>query len=167
MSMNTYPLCIPVAFFIDYEVAAYIILKQDVINGTVPDTIDRMLRDGTFVAAAKSGANQTLKNESYYDVSLASDILAALNIDHCYCSQFNGDVDYLNPDLTYQRSLELCNSAITLIEPNRQSSPIEAAYTSVEEIMFEFKAALQSIDTIPTNFDWYSKLVETDGVYSC
>lgn len=55
MGMATYPMK-DVGFYVDHEVAAYIMLAADQATGEVPNEISALLEDGAFAVRAKEGA---------------------------------------------------------------------------------------------------------------
>lgn len=57
------------------------------------------------------------------------------------------------------------NGYIVYVKPFNEPEFCKAAYTSIDEIIAEFKKVLAPVGAFPPDFDWASKLVKITGIY--
>ena len=142
MGMATYPMK-DVGFYVDHEVAAYIMLAAGQATEEVPNEISALLEDGTFATRAKEG---TLPCD-YSNPSEAYEWTDNLTT---WANEFDGEVSTLFPE--------------------RTNAPIEfkAAYESPDALLGEFEALFAEQGIIfPKDFDWWAHIVSINGTYFC
>lgn len=168
MSMKEYPLSAPIAFLIDEEVAAYILLKVTQEDGTTPDAISELLKTpGAFQAAAKNLSSLLNKND-YFDIRDAEEAIEE-DVNVVYASAFDGTAD-ASLDLkdwphSWDRSFS--DDYIVFMEPMKSPSYFSTAYENIEAIIQEFRERLEPYGNFPEDFDWSSKLCSISGTYYC
>lgn len=159
MSMCSSPL-VDTGFYINAEVAAYILLPVDRESGSVPSEIKKLLEDGSFAAMAKAG---TLPCE-YSDISMAQECIEDLT---SYCSGgFDGEIDTLFPERTATPIEENLgdDDYLLYIPAAREADLFKAAYSGPEELLEEFKNVLTAASIIlPDDFDWWAHIATIKG----
>lgn len=166
MSMHDYPLTAPVAFLIDHEVAAYIMLNQDQTNDCVPDGVKKILDADDFAAAIKR-YDRALRDEQYFNIEDAHEVLESYDVDHIYASGFDGSTTALDRSLQEiaDKGEDFSDDFIAYLEPMYQASLFNAPYKGIEDLLLEFKNKLAPVGAFPSDFDWASKLVKVEGTY--
>lgn len=158
----SYPL-IDTGFYVDGEVAAYILLATDQTTGIVPGEITELLDDGSFVTAAKAGALPC----DYTSVPDAHECIEDIS---CYASEFDGEVLTLFPERTASPIEEALggDDYLVYVPAAKEAELFKAAYQSPEELLEEFKAvfARQGI-AFPDDFDWWRHIVSISGTNFC
>lgn len=160
----TYPVAVPLAFIIDDEVTAYIMLKQDQEHQRVPEDIQKIIDAGDFQAAAKR-MDPVLDIASYFERDEAAEVLEEKYVDFGIASEFEGDVTYLDKDFQRVHNESYTNGYIVYVKPFNEPEFCKAAYTSIDEIIAEFKKVLAPVGAFPSDFDWASKLVKITGIH--
>ena len=155
MSMCSSPL-VDTGFYINAEVAAYILLSVDRESGSVPSEIKKLLEDGSFAAMAKAG---TLPCE-YSDISMAQECIEDLTT---YRSGgFDGEIDTLFPERATTPIEENLgdDDYLLYIPAAREADLFKAAYSSPEELKDEFMHILAEASIfLPEDFDWWAHIV--------
>lgn len=163
MSMRDYPVTVPVAFLVDAEVSAYLMVKRDKENDYVPDDVQKILDAGNFVEDVKN-KNKVLEAALYFNVEDAEEILSEFEVEHVFYSNFDGEVNNLDRQLNETGVSKNCSEDyIVFIEPRYLPSLFHAPYKSIDEVLSEFKEALRPLGDFPPDFDWASKLVSISG----
>lgn len=165
MSMNTYGLYAPAAFLVDPEASAYIILSSRRKDADVPENIEALLESGQFRDLARSGKLP----DDFSDPGAAKDEMDSLNIENCYCSEFDGtatscfsekaqaplDVNYEDDYLVY-------------ITCSQEPDLFHAAYRNPKELLKEFKSLFKDQGVkFPSDFDWWAHICKISGTYFC
>lgn len=166
MSMDamSYPRVAPLAFIIDDEISAYIILKSDQENNSVPAEIQNLIDTGKFEVAVKR-RDEVLEKADYFGRNWAAENLGGMAPTLSVTTEFFGNVYYLDKGLCPVYAECYSNGYIVFIEPYLgPASFFKATYRNIDELVDEFKHTLEPFGAFPTNFDWASKLVSISGV---
>lgn len=165
MPMKNYPLVAPLAFLIDAEVTAYLVLKQDQGGNDVPDEVQELLDAGKFGEAAKN-KDEVLADNCYFEVVGAREVLSSFDVEHICHSSFDGAVCHLDRKLNETGVTEsYSDDYIVFIEPKHPASLFHAPYENIDEVLSEFKESLCPLGDFPPDFDWAGKLVSISGIY--
>lgn len=167
MSMREYSLR-DAGFLIDAEVAAYACLSMDKTTKSVPEAIQVCLDDGTFAEKARAGALP----EDYSDVDMVIDFFNAMPEDagtFVYASSFCGEAVPVLPELAVNpQELEFDDGLLPYIAASKESTLFQAAYSSPEELLEEFKKTMRHMDVeLPEDFDWWGHIVAINGTDFC
>lgn len=164
MCMATYPMN-DVGFYVDHEVAAYILLAADQAAGEVPCEIATLLEDGTFAARAKKGnlpCDYSIPSVAYECYDCADPVVT-------WANEFDGEVSTLFPERAKSPIEEtLSDEPLVYVPAAKEAELFKAAYQSPEELLEEFKAvfAEQGI-AFPDDFDWWRHIVSISGTNFC
>lgn len=166
MSMRDYPLTAPVAFIIDHEVAVYITLNRDRTNDCVPEGVQKILDANDFAAAIKR-YDRALRDEQYFNVEDAHEVLDSYDVEHVYTSSFDGSTTALDRNLQElpDGGEDYDDDFIAFLEPMYQASLFHSPYKGIDDLLLEFKTQLAPLGAFPPDFDWASKLVKVSGTY--
>lgn len=188
--MGLDPLCFPLCFVIDAQVAPYLCLAYDQREEQVPPEIQNLLDTGKFHEAAASASlsnpfRKVLEKAQYTDIAWAYEVSEGLEVyqNLVSCDEFVGDIDYLNEDGTVARSKEIGKepicyfayfygnaemdaSFICLYESAKSGSLFKPAYSSMQEFIDEVKSVFGPLNVFPDNFDWMAHIACVDG-YCC
>ena len=136
MGMATYPMN-DVGFYVDHEVAAYILLAADQAAGEVPCEIATLLEDGTFAARAKKGnlpCDYSIPSVAYECYDCADPVVT-------WANEFDGEVSTLFPERAKSPIEEtLSDEPLVYVPAAKEAELFKAAYQSPEELLEEFKA---------------------------
>lgn len=159
MSMYEYPVVEEGCFLIDRAVAPWIWRNLAQKDGNVPEGLQGV-DDETF----KSMIENNELPEGYCGLSDLFDVLNEKNIPGLiWCSDFSGEGSSLRGDAL---EFELDGSEILYIQPEREATLFQAAYSSFEELVEEFKHKLAGLG-IPDDFDWEGHVVKINGTNFC
>lgn len=160
MGMATYPMK-DVGFYVDHEVAAYILLATDQAKNIVPEEIAELLDAGTFATQAKKG---TLPCDYQCTFEAWNCFEGA-----CYASSFDGEVSTLLSERAVSPIEETFDDdVLAYIPAAKEAELFKAAYTSPEELLKEFKTAFAEQEIVfPDDFDWWAHIVSINGTYFC
>lgn len=162
---ETRALSVPLAFIIDEEVIAHIMLRADQNDHNVPEEVQALLDAGTFADAAKD-TNSSLDDALYFEKDDAADILDAEHVDYNCVADFEGHVDYLADDLAASRQRVFYNDGYLLyLKAYNDVGPLKAAYPDVDAVVREFKGRLNRLMPDIADFNWADKLVSIKGTY--
>lgn len=160
MSMQEYPVVEEGSFLIDGSVAPWIWRNLDRQDGTVPEELQG-IDDETFTSMIK---NNELPEEYYRGDGDLFDILNKKNIPGLiWCSDFSGEISSLRGDAL---EFTLDGEEILYIQSERASTLFQAAYSSFEELLEEFKHKLTGLG-ISDDFDWEGHVVKINGTNFC
>ena len=167
MSMREYSLR-DAGFLIDAEVAAYACLSMDKTTKSVPEAIQVCLDDGTFAEKARAGALP----EDYSDVDIVIDFFNALPEDVGTCvdaPRFCGTAVPVLPELAETpQEMEFDDDLLLYIGASKESTLFQAAYSSPEELLEEFKKVMTHCEVeLPEDFDWWGHIMTFGGTYYC
>lgn len=159
MSMRDYPLMEKAALYIDGVMAAYINLAMAKKADDVPPEIEEIIKEGKFYALAK-------------EYKLPHDFSDSFDLDNigCYCSQFEGEITPLFPELGNFEDVSLSDDYIRYIPACKQPELFKAAYESPEELLEELKASLKDslggiMPDFPEEFNWWEHIGTIEGTY--
>lgn len=165
MGMATYPMN-DVGFYVDHEVAAYILLAADQAAGEVPCEIATLLEDGTFAARAKKGnlpCDYSIPSVAYECYDCADPVVT-------WANEFDGEVSTLFPERAKSPIEEtLSDEPLVYVPAAKEAELFKAAYQSPEELLEEFKAVFAKQEEIafPDDFDWWRHIVSISGTNFC
>ena len=165
MGMATYPMN-DVGFYVDHEVAAYILLAADQAAGEVPCEIATLLEDGTFAARAKKGnlpCDYSIPSVAYECYDCADPVVT-------WANEFDGEVSTLFPERAKSPIEEtLSDEPLVYVPAAKEAELFKAAYQSPEELLEEFKAVFAKQEGIayPDDFDWWRHIVSISGTNFC
>ena len=165
MGMATYPMN-DVGFYVDHEVAAYILLAADQAAGEVPCEIATLLEDGTFAAQAKKGnlpCDYSIPSVAYECYDCADPVVT-------WANEFDGEVSTLFPERAKSPIEEtLSDEPLVYVPAAKEAELFKAAYQSPEELLEEFKAVFAKQEGIafPDDFDWWRHIVSISGTNFC
>ena len=165
MGMATYPMN-DVGFYVDHEVAAYILLAADQAAGEVPCEIATLLEDGTFAARAKKGnlpCDYSIPSVAYECYDCADPVVT-------WANDFDGEVSTLFPERAKSPIEEtLSDEPLVYVPAAKEAELFKAAYQSPEELLEEFKAVFAKQEGIafPDDFDWWRHIVSISGTNFC
>ena len=165
MGMATYPMN-DVGFYVDHEVAAYILLAADQAAGEVPCEIATLLEDGTFAARAKKGnlpCDYSIPSVAYECYDCADPVVT-------WANEFDGEVSTLFPERAKSLIEEtLSDEPLVYVPAAKEAELFKAAYQSPEELLEEFKAVFAKQEGIafPDDFDWWRHIVSISGTNFC
>ena len=165
MGMATYPMN-DVGFYVDHEVAAYILLAADQAAGEVPCEIATLLEDGTFAARAKKGnlpCDYSIPSVAYECYDCADPVVT-------WANEFDGEVSTLFPERAKSPIEEtLSDEPLVYVPAAKEAELFKAAYQSPEELLEEFKAVFAKQEGIafPDDFDWWRRIVSISGTNFC
>lgn len=164
MGMATYPMN-DVGFYVDHEVAAYILLAADQATGEVPCEIATLLEDGTFAARAKKGnlpCDYSIPSVAYECYDGADTVVT-------WANEFDGEVSTLFPERAKSPIEEtLSDESLVYVPSAKEAELFKAAYQSPEELLEEFKAAFTDQEIVlPDDFDWWAHVVTIKGTHFC
>ena len=161
MGMATYPMK-DVGFYVDHEVAAYIMLAAGQATEEVPNEISALLEDGTFATWAKEG---TLPCD-YSNPSEAYEWTDNLTT---WANEFDGEVSTLFPERTNAPIEEtLSDEPLVYVPAAKDAELFKAAYESPDALLGEFEALFAEQGIIfPKDFDWWAHIVSINGTYFC
>lgn len=165
MGMATYPMN-DVGFYVDHEVAAYILLAADQAAGEVPCEIATLLEDGTFAARAKKGnlpCDYSIPSVAYECYDCADPVVT-------WANEFDGEVSTLFPERAKSPLEEtLSDEPLVYVPAAKEAELFKAAYQSPEELLEEFKAVFAKQEGIafPDDFDWWRHIVSISGTNFC
>lgn len=164
MGMATYPMN-DVGFYVDHEVAAYILLAADQAAGEVPCEIATLLEDGTFAARAKKG-NLPCK---YSIPSVAYEYYDYEGTIFTWANQFDGKVSTLFPERAkFPIKKTLSDTPLVYVPAAKTADWFKAAYQSPEELLEEFKTVFVKYGiNFPDDFDWWRRIVSISGTNFC
>lgn len=160
MSMASYPF-VDTGFYIDGEVAAYIMLASDQAAGCVPEEITKLQEDGSFATVAKTGGLPS----DYCDISVVSECIEEIS----YVTSFDGEISTLNLDRG-DSAIELSfgDDGLAYIPAAKSAELFKAAYSSPEELLEEFKSFFAAHGVLlPEDFDWWAHIVSIEGTIFC
>ena len=163
--MATYPMN-DVGFYVDHEVAAYILLAADQAAGEVPCEIATLLEDGTFAARAKKGnlpCDYSIPSVAYECYDCADPVVT-------WANEFDGEVSTLFPERAKSPIEEtLSDEPLVYVPAAKEAELFKAAYQSPEELLEEFKAVFAKQEGIafPDDFDWWRHIVSISGTNFC
>ena len=164
MGMATYPMN-DVGFYVDHEVAAYILLAADQAAGEVPCEIATLLENGTFAARAKKG-NLPCK---YSIPSVAYEYYDYEGTIFTWANQFDGKVSTLFPERAkFPIKKTLSDTPLVYVPAAKTADWFKAAYQSPEELLEEFKTVFVKYGiNFPDDFDWWRRIVSISGTNFC
>lgn len=164
MNKPILPLTEPLAFLVDDEVTAWLLLKQAKMKHTVSDDVQRLLDAGKFHIAAQE-YDPALNNAGLFERNEAAEFLEDYGIDIHIIENFDGSVTYLDDNLQ-PRQTECCtNGYLVLLTPDENPSFFRAAYTGLGDIIAEFQRKLARTGAFPDGFPYYDHLVRIKGTY--
>jgi len=160
MSMYEYPVVEEGCFLIDQAVASWIWRNLDQKDGTVPEEL-KGIDDETFKAMIKN-------NELPEGYDTPGDLFDVLNKKKnipglIWLNDFSGKVSSLRGDVL---EFNFDGDEILYIQPDREPTLFQAAYSSFEELLEEFKHKLVGLG-IPDDFDWEGRVVKINGMNYC
>lgn len=162
---ETRALSVPLAFIVDEEVVAHILLRHDQENYNVPEKVMALLNAGKFEDAAKD-TNSELDDVLYFEKDDAADVMDAAYVDYNSAANFEGHVDYLASDLTTSKQRVFYNDGYILyLRAYNNPKPLKSAYPDIDAVAKEFQGRLGKLMPDENNFDWTSKLVRIEGTY--
>lgn len=164
MGMATYPMN-DVGFYVDHEVAAYILLAADQAAGEVPCEIATLLEDGTFAARAKKGnlpCDYSIPSVAYECYDCADPVVT-------WANEFDGEVSTLFPERAKSPIEEtLSDEPLVYVPAAKEAELFKAAYQSPEELLEEFKTVFVKYGiNFPDDFDWWRRIVSISGTNFC
>lgn len=166
MSMNTYPLQEPLAFAVDEAVAIWVNLAAAKTDGAVPSIVKKLLDEHRFDKLDDPVVKEILDEEDFLSIADAHDYLETLGISNVYCSQFDGEMNYLTGDGGhYARTVEFRDDYIAYVPAASETSPFKTAYGSVDGFVAEIKAAFHGKGVFPDGFDYAAHVVAVSGTY--
>lgn len=154
--MCEYPMVETSALLIDHELAAYINLYLDRKRNSIPEEIQEVLKEGTFVAMAKEGSLPF----DYNDCEPFGDMVPQ-------SPSFTGEANAIEGDAFYSFD----DDRLFYI-PGKELQLFEAAYKDKEDMLEFFKNSLNIVfkdilPELPENFDWWAHIVNISGTVFC
>lgn len=168
--MCEYPLK-EIGLLVTPEIAAYIILASDQMEGTeLPAEVQAAIDDGSIHQKIMDGDPML---EDYFDIALADDVLKdgplrARSIDPTWCNEFTGEATTYrlpNDTQTKERTWYYSEENFVMIPVRRESTLFEPAYNHPDDLIKEIRQELK--DILPKNFNIRPYIVKVDGTYFC
>lgn len=154
-----------VGFYVDHEVAAYILLAADRTTDAIPCKIATLLENGTFAARAKKG-NLPCK---YSVPSVAYEYYDYEGTIFTWANEFDGKVSTLFPERAkFPIKKTLSDTPLVYVPAAKTADWFKAAYQSPEELLEEFKTVFVKYGiNFPDDFDWWRRIVSISGTNFC
>lgn len=158
------PLTEPLAFLVDDEVTAWLLLKQAKLEHTVSEDVQRLLDTGKFHIAAQEH-DPALDDAGFFERNEAAEFLEEHGVDIRIVENFDGSVAYLDDNLQPRQTEWYTNGYLVLMTPDEKPNFFRAAYTGLGDIITEFQRKLARIGAFPDGFPYYDHLVRIKGTY--
>ena len=185
MSMNTYPVQTSMVLYINHLVLPFIMLKRDMEDNELPVGVQALLDTGKFSDAVYEPIHlddfkaehpeyadlDELIPDYYYDVAEAYDFITDTDTGCTFLCQTEGEICTVNPEEVEHPIEETVNcDDVIYLTPYRNASHFKAAYSSMNEVVKEFKERLDGIlpeNVRPKCFDIRTHICSIDGTYYC